>query len=85
MSRLQNESELIPTGKQGYKYGTIYVPIYPVVLMYVLSPTFWIITQEVFIVRHLFKHSRIPKKIRNRSIPRRVGIRLNFLIATMKL
>ena len=42
-------------------------------------PTFWIIPQEVFIVHHSFKYSHSPKKIRNRTIARRVGNGLNFL------
>ena len=43
------------------------------------APMFSIITQEVFIVRHWFKHSHIPKKIRNQTISRRVGNGLNSL------
>ena len=42
-------------------------------------PMFSIITQEVFIVRHWFKHSHIPNKIRHRTISRRVGNGLNSL------
>ena len=42
-------------------------------------PTFWIITREVFIVRHSSKYSHSPKKIRNQTVARRIGNWLNFL------
>lgn len=32
------------------------------------APTFLIITQEVFILHHLFQHSHVPKQIRNRTM-----------------
>ena len=43
------------------------------------APTFWIITPKVFIIRHLFQHSHVPKQIRNRTIPKNQKWFKNFL------
>ena len=67
--------------KQGYQYGTTYLYRFTPywhskeVCISMNVPTFWI-------VHHWFKNSRIPKMIRNQTISRRVGNRLNSLSTT---
>ena len=64
------------TGKQGLKYGTVALTDLSRngnsenSVFRVNALTFWIITPKVFIIRHLFQHSHVPKQIRNRTIPK---------------